>query len=270
MRSGKMLMTAVLLVGIQGCAPSREEIAEELYSEAIEAFSGKKMGHARELLDSIILNYSDMPTAVREARDLQKLVTIYEQERTLHYLDSLQDELEHEIRPLMEQVAIDDKNSPTPVMVHKSQQTYRAMGRCYIRAYVEPNGQFYISSNYTGEHGIHHNSIKVIVGDDYVQTDTVSEEPYNHTFSDGEMVWETVKYKNGLGDNAARLIAENADKKVSVAYVGAKGKYMTVMTETDKEAIRDVWRLGVLLRESAHTKGQIRSTRMLINKTRNM
>ena len=254
--------TAVLLLYAAGCTFSREEKAQELYGKAIEAFSNRKFGMSKQLLDSMKRTYHDMPKVVREAEDLLAMISRHEQERTLRYLDSLLLARDAEIKPLMANVCPEDKNAPEPTYVHKTQQIWRAIDRCYVRAYVDGKGDFYVASMFVGEKPIHHDHIKVMIGDEFVVSPTVSEEPFNHVFSDGEHVWEIVR----SGDDIAKFIANNVDQRIVVAFEGEKAHYRSMMTETDKNAVKEVWLLGVLLRETVEIKSQIRSTRMAMKR----
>ena len=60
----KLLIILVALTSIS-CSPNRKQQAEHIYDEAIDAFSAKKMGVAKSLVDSLKTSYADIPHVYR-------------------------------------------------------------------------------------------------------------------------------------------------------------------------------------------------------------
>ncbi len=267
LKSTYFLLPLVLL--LTSCFVSREQKAQELYDEALNAFSAHKMAHSKILVDSLQSTYPDLPKVQIEARDLRRTIVTFENRRTLAFLDSLLQVKQQEIAPLMKDVDIDDKHAVHPVFVHNLQRTWRGISRCYIRAFAEQNGNFYISSNFVGERAIHHNHIRVDAPDAYILTDSVSDAAFLHSFSDGEYIWEIVRYKGQEAANVAQLIASaQPSDRIMITYQGPRAHYKSLMTDVDKKAVAHIWQLSVLLRETAQIKSKIRQTRIAIGKNK--
>ncbi len=264
-----LIAALVALVALSaGCSPSREEIAQRTLDDAVDAYINRKYTHAKILLDSVIYAFPENRKAVREARDLKRVVFRTEQERNLAFLDSLLQIREAEIAPYMSQFYIEDSKADMPIFVHKRQSAQSASERCYVRGYTDKNGTFYISSHYTGEGHIHHNRIRVSVGNDYVETDSVCNEALNHAFRSGEQVWEVVKYKGGDDNGAGEFIARHFEQRIGVVFVGEKVNYKIFLSDTDKRAIRETYYLSLLLRETIQIKSQIRNVKTALKDVR--
>ena len=263
----KNFLLVILAVLACSCSESRQQIAEKVFNDAVEAYMGKHYNQSKLLLDSLLQYYSDIEKLAHEARDFENIVYRTEQEHALFYLDSLLQNREKEIETLQVNfVEVGDRHE-VPIYVHKTQTVARTMDRSTVRGYVDRNGTFYISSNYTGERHIYHTMLKVTVGDEYVTTDTVSNEALNHAFESDGQVWETVKYKYGTDNGAANFIARNFDKRIELTFEGGiPCKY--VMNETDKLALRDTYYLAAMLRETVQIKSQIRNVKVTLQNLR--
>lgn len=262
------LLVVVLLLSTTGCSVSREKKAEQTFNEAIDAYMARRYNKAKLLLDSVLYTYPDMKKLVRESKDMLEIIYKTEQERNLMFLDSLLIIREKEVKPLMAQFEAEDPESENPVLIHKKQNAQHAWDRAYVRAHVDKNGTFYVSSHYTGTGYIHHYAVKAVVDDMFQTTDSIGEEAYKHCFEDGENVWEIVKYKNGADNGVASFIANNFDKPIDIHFIGEHADCRFRMTETDKQAFRETYQMAMLLRETVQIKSQIRNVKMAMKKRR--
>ncbi len=258
-----LLLSAALT--LTNCAPSRSSQAEQIYGQAVEAFSAKKIGAAKVLLDSIRNCYPDVPAVYRDARELYKAVAHYESERTIAFLDSMLQVCEAERQTLLKDMVIDDPEAPSPRYIAKSQQAFRSFDRCLVKASSDINGEFSLISVYTGEKAVHHNRFTARVGDEFVELPEM-DELFRNEFSDGESVWETVRYTGHEAADVAKFIVVHQQDRVLVEMLGEKSRYLTYLTDVDKEAIAKVWSLSCSLRESRKIKGMIRSSRLEMTK----
>ena len=109
------LLVPLAALTFLSCSPSRKQQAEQIYDMAIDAFSAKKMGVAKSLVDSLKTSYADIPQVYREARDLEKIIARYEIERTVAFLDSSLEQAELAQRDLMKDMVVDDPDASVPV-----------------------------------------------------------------------------------------------------------------------------------------------------------
>lgn len=261
----KRILTAIAALSmLAACGPSEQEAAQLVFDNAIDAYMSKNYNKAKLLLDSIVSTYPDIDDLVLQATDMRRLVYRTEQEQALLFLDSLKTIRREQIAELSKRFYVEDETLPNPVLIHKKQSTALSFDRAHLRAHVNQNGNFYISSHYTGERYINHNRVRATVGSDFVETDSLPQSAYLHRFSDGGMVWEIAKFKNGADNGLANFVARNADKRIMVSYMGEKNKYNGVMTETDKQAIRDTYNLAVMLREVVRIDSQMSNIRLAL------
>lgn len=263
------LLIPLAALSVLSCAPSREKQAEQIYNEAIDAFSAKKMGLAKTLIDSLKATYSDLPHVYREARDLAKIVARYEIERTVAFLDSSLEQAELAQRELLKDMVVDNPDATIPVYIARSQQAWRSFSRCYIKARTDANGLFSLTSNYVGEQPIHHDHVEVKSGDDFLTLSTVSDGAYKNTFENDEYVWETLRYEGQEAADLARFVANFQSERIAVDYRGPRSHYLSVMTDADKQAIQQVWNLSCSFRESRKIRSMLRSARIEMNRHSN-
>ncbi len=249
---------AATALALSACGPSNEELAKSTLSEATRAFEQHDYTTAKTLLDSVIYSYPKERKTKGEANELLRKIDHIEQEENLAYLDSLLAVREKETQQYLRMFTIEDEHVEVPSLIHKHQTARMAFDRSYLRAQTDTKGNFYLASHFTGESHINHYAVRVQMGDEYTQTDTVTNEAMNHSFDDGGQVWEVVKYKNDTDNGTAAFIAHNFDKRLVVTFITPRhSSYKILLTETDKKAIRDTYYLSLLLRETEQTKAQI-------------
>jgi len=263
------LLVPLAALTLLSCSPSRKQQAEQIYDMAIDAFSAKKMGVAKSLVDSLKTSYADIPQVYREARDLEKIIARYEIERTVAFLDSSLEQAELAQRDLMKDMVVDDPDASVPVYIARAQQAWRSFNRCYIKARTDANGLFSLSTNYVGELPIHHDHVEVRSGDDFLTLPVVSDGAFKNTFKNDEYVWETLRYEGQQAADLARFISNFQTERIAVDYCGSRSHYLSVMTEADKLAIQQVWNLSCSFRESRKIRSMLRSARIEMNRHSN-
>ena len=249
----RKLYILVLLLPIMGvsCGPSAEEQAGEKLQEAEMLRDSGKFNLARLKLDTLMRQYGDLTEKVADAKRLLADISIKEKKRNLAYLDSMIAVKEKELEPLMRNFIRSDEYGARPILIHKRQRPENSYNRTFIRAHLNPDGEFYISSRYFGDRWIHHNQIKVYNAGASVTSETVPEDGFNNRrFEDGGNKWEIVNYVDGADNGIINFIATNADQPLKVQFIG-EGYYYIVMEKFDKEAIRDGYETSFVLRELA-------------------
>jgi len=111
---------------------------------------------------------------------------------------------------------------------------------------VNSTGYVWLNSNYSDDDWLFHTSIHVLIGDRKLTSPTV--ETYsknNKTDNDGGRIWEVVTYDN---TDILREIAENIDKKIKVRFNGREFYNDATLTSGDKQALKDCYELGKLLK----------------------
>ncbi|MDA3833302.1 MAG: hypothetical protein PF495_07890 [Spirochaetales bacterium] len=251
------LILLIFLTGA-GCGPSQEELADRKLEEAVALRDSGKYNLARLKLDTLISEYGDLAEKVGDARRLLDNIREKELGRSLTYLDSMIAIKEMELEPLMKNFIRSEDYGTEPILIHRRQRPENSYNRTFIRAHLNPEGEFYISSHYFGDKWIMHNQIKVYNAGESVTSQEVSEDGLNNRrFEDGGNKWEIVNYMDGADNGIINFIASNADKPLKVQFIG-EGYYYIVMERFDKEAIRDGYETSFVLQELAGLRAERR------------
>jgi len=236
------------------CGPNREKLAAEKYNKAEQLFDEKKFNDAKLVIDSIQEFFSDQIEFVTRSNNLLRTITIEEQEQNLVFLDSLLSSKEAELKPLMKNFIVSSDYGTEKILIHKRQKPENSYARIYLRAHLNLDGEFFISSRYMGTTRIYHNQIKVYFKDKSVLSEVIKEDGRNNRhFEDGENYWEVINYKNGTDNGVVDFIAHNWDKSLKVQFRGRKYHYI-LMEKFDKEAIRDGYEISFVLKEVKRIK----------------
>ena len=248
------------------CGPTPEEVAADAFVRAQKLYEAKQFNDTKLLLDSIIENLPGQIEYVTRSEDLLRTIQTSEQEQNLVFLDSLLKAKKEELKPLMKNFRKSDEYGAKEILIHKRQKPENSYGRTFIRAHLDMDGNFYISSRYTGEYRLHHNRIKVYYNKKSATTEKVEEDGFlNRSFEDNGTMWEVVSYKDGMDNGVIDFIAANWDKSLKVQFIGKKYYYI-VMEKFDKEAIRDANEISFVLKDIAHIKKEIKNTKYQLSR----
>lgn len=248
----------LLLIGafVVACGPDKKELANSLLSEARQAMNQSNFNEAKLIVDSIDILYPKQIEAIAAGKILLQNIELQEQLKSLAYYDTLLQVREANFDKMVKSFVYKPGKFEgyAGTYVHKRQQIKNSHNRCYVRAYLDENGEFYISSRYHGKGHIYHNSIKVYNDGLFAQTEEIPESSFdNRTFDDGEDYWETVNYRNGTDGGVVSFIVNNFDKRLKVDFRG-KRHYYIILENYDKEAIRDAYNLSLVIKEIAELK----------------
>ena len=245
-----------LMIGLISCGPSRKKIASEKLDEVIQLRDSGRFNLAKLKLDTIINDFNDLTEEVAFAMRMLDEIKLLEQHRNLEYLDSMITVKEKELEPLLKNFIRSDDYGSQPILIHKRQKPENSYNRTFIRAHLNTQGDFYISSRYYGTSWIMHNQIKVYNAGESVSSEIVPEDGYlNRRFEDGPNKWEIISYKNGTDNGIINFIASNVEKPLKVQFIGKKYYYI-VLEKYDKEAIRDGYETSFVLRELAGLRNE--------------
>lgn len=246
----------LIIVFVSSCGPTREELAKNKFENALKEFNNKQFNDAKLIIDTINEDYSDQIEFTTRANDLLRTIVIDEQKNNLRFLDSLLAEKEAELQPLLKNFRESSDYGAKKILIHKRQKPENSYSRVYLRAHLNWEGDFYISSRYTGQSHINHNQIKVYFSGNHALSEKVEfDEFQNRHFEDGENIWEVVNYKDGKDNGVIDFIASNWNKSLKVQFIGKKYYYI-VMEKFDKEAIRDGYEISFVLKEIKRIKDE--------------
>lgn len=242
----------LFVVCLSSCGPKREDLAKAQYQLADSLFQAKRYNDAKVIIDSVLSAFSDQVEFVTRSQDLLRTITLREQEVNLTYVDSMLLIKQEELKVLMVNFEETPDYGTKVILIHKRQKPENSYNRNYLRAHLDLEGNFFISSRYVGESHINHKQIKVTCDSNEAVSDEIEEDGFlNRHFTDGEYKWEVVSYKDGKDNGVADFIAANCDKAIKVQYIG-RLKPIYYMDKTDKEAIRDGYEISFVIKEVEH------------------
>ena len=225
-----LIIIAVTLIAVS-CAENVEKLAAKHLDNAKEAFSQGNFNVAKQEIDSIRILFPKAFETRRQGIRLMQQVEEAEQLRVIEYEDSMIAAATAAFEKIKDNYVFekDEQYQDLGLYTIKSQAPNRNIDRTYIRAQVDELGRMTLVSSYRGSSYIHHDWLKLSVGDDYVDT---PESKDRHEFTDLGVYYEWLSFINGNDGGAAAFI--NANKDENITY--------TLYRKTGPESSRPVYR----------------------------
>lgn len=264
----KYLFISLLAVFVLACGPSDKELGRKLLAQGQKQKALHKYNSSKVLLDSMISRFPEQLELISLARVELKSIVILEQERNVFYLDSLLKIKQRELSPLLENFTLVSDNGEDTLLIHKRQRPENSYNRSYIRANLNTNGDFYLSSQYVGEANINHTNMKAICGDLVAQSAEFKEDGFvSRHFEDEDTKWEVIVFKNGSDNGISDLIASHAEDAIRVELRGGSG-YTIYLEDFDKEAIKDGYEISFVLKEISGLSQNLANARKALFKAK--
>ncbi|MFC2097272.1 hypothetical protein ACFLSI_02945 [Bacteroidota bacterium] len=247
-----------LFAGLTSCVDSEEKAADEKLESVKALIRDTEYEAAKIMLDSMEILYPEQYSILNESRKLNELVTLSINETKLSELKTELDSQLSSVEALKKNFIYIPAAQNRPGDYEFKRQTARnSFNRIFLKAHLNDNGEFYISSNYYGNTWLSHTYIRVYDADLLAVSDTIRlSNPDNIKYEDGKNRWEEVSYKNGRDNGVVDLIIKHSDKKLKVRFSG-KQFYWIVMEEFDKQAVKEGYELAQVLKRIYNLKTQI-------------
>jgi hypothetical protein len=224
---------AILAIGafMVACEESIEQKATHHLDNAKEAFSMGNYNVAKQEIDSIKILYPKAFETRRQGIRLMQQIEEAEQMRIIEFEDSMIAVCQDMFDKIKADYAFekDERYQDIGLYTIKSQAPQRNTDRTYIRAQVDELGRMTLISCYRGSSYIHHDWLKLSVGDVYVDT---PESKDRHEFEDLGVYYEWLSFINGNDGGAAAFI--NANKDANITF--------TLYRKTGPDSSRPVYR----------------------------
>ena len=230
-----MRKTAILTVAIltltTGCKENVEKLASRHLDNAKEAFNNSDYNKAKQEIDSIRILFPKAFEVRKQGLALMQVVEVAEQTRTIEYEDSMIAATTAAFERIKDNYVFekDEEYQDLGLYTIKSQAPNRNIDRTYIRAQVDELGRMTLVSSYRGSSYIHHDWLKLSVGELYVDT---PESKDRHEFTDLGICYERLSFINGNDGGAAAFISANKDQEITY----------TLYRKTDPESSRAVYK----------------------------
>ncbi len=254
MRKNWIYTGLVILLLAAGCGPSQEEKASVRLKQARILLEQHDTTGALLHIDSMRMLYPKATYALNGAQNLKREIHWAVYQRKQLELDSTEAGIAR-FMPLF--IAGKGEFERVVTYTHRKQVAEENLSRSYLRAEVTENGDLVLVSQYFGNHPVGHTSVKVYEGDLEAYTDTVIGED-NGNFQGGFLGarWERVTFRKEVNRKVAALIADNPGKRFRILFSGA-GKYVIFLEPKDEVAIRDAYRLSVLIKKRQQLEEEI-------------
>lgn len=249
----RILAVAALSALIISCAENVEKLAGRHLNNAKEAFSIGNYNVAKQEIDSIKILYPKAFEARKQGIKLMQQVEEAEQMRAIEYEDSMITVAQAAFDQIKAGYAFqkDEQYQDLGLYTIKSQDPTRNTDRTYIRAQVDELGRMTLISSYRGSSYIHHDWLKLSVGDLYVDTPESND---RHEFKDLDVCYEWLSFINGNDGGAAAFISANKDANITYTLYRKTGPdssrpvYRNLkMTKDDRYAIAKLYELSLVL-----------------------
>ncbi len=238
---------------------TNEKAARRRLALAEEIFKSGELNNAKLHVDSIKILFPKEFGVQREGLTLMRKIELIEQQRNIHFCDSMLQVRLTEVEPLKKPLVLqkDTVYEEIGTWISRLQTVERNIKRSYIRSGVNELGEMYIASVFYGKGPLNHTGIRVSAGDEIVETEAI---PFdggsNYRFTDLEMTSEIVTYKRPKDNGVIDLIYRNADKRIKVQYTGGR-PYTIYMDDQAKKAVKDIYELAIVLTDIERLKKEI-------------
>lgn len=227
----KLIFLSFVLFAAISCGENIEKKAGQHLNNAKEAFSIGNYNVAKQEIDSIKILYPKAFEARRKGIKLMQQIEEAEQMRIIEYEDSMVAVAQAAFDKIKGNFAYekDERYQDIGLYTIKSQAPQRNTDRTYIRAQVDELGRMTLISSYRGSSYIHHDWLKLSVGEVYVDTPESND---RHEFTDLGVCYEWLSFINGKDGGAAAFINANKDENIT----------FTLYRKTGPDSSRPVYR----------------------------
>lgn len=243
----KITLAAAALALLLSACNSDSKNAGKLFQRAELAFASGDYNLARLQIDSIRTYYPKAVDVRKAGIQLMQQIDLQEQQKTLTYLDSMMVVKQAEFDSIKGNFVLekDTAYQETGNYFYPTQVVEKNIGRSFLRAQVNEQGEMSFTSIYCAGGNIHHTAVKVSAGDDTFAETPPSNDSYETT--DLGRAIEKADYKVGNDGGVAAYIAANQDKKsLKLEFIGDRN-YTTTMYANDIKAITEVSNLARIL-----------------------
>ena len=238
----------------------QQKLAEFRLTQIEQLISKNSFNQAKIQIDSLHLLFPRLVDKRTRAAAFADTISRRESSRTLVYCDSLLTLKQKEEAELQKNFRFekDKKYQEVGNYVSKSQITENNATRSYLKATVDENADFYLSSHYCGNGKIEQVAVKVAVGELFSQTDSIPlSNAFHHSFVDGAVRWESLTFKNETDKGVAAFIAQYESQQIKVILLG-KRAFQYILTTADKRAISQAYQLWLVMKDVAKLKTEIK------------
>lgn len=242
----KIGLSALLALAVlTGCGDGGEKEAQVCLQKAEAALLQENFSEAKLQIDSIKMLYPKAFEARKQGIKLMQQVDLKEQRKTLVYLDSMMQVKQSQLDSIKGNFVLEKDTAYQEIgnWLYPTQVVEKNVGRSFLRGQVNELGEMSLTSIYCAGGALNHTSVKVSVGDTFVETLATKD---SYTTTDLGRTIEKADYKVGEDGGVVGFIVANQDKNIQLTFIGDK-IYRTAMQKNDRKAIAGLTDLARIL-----------------------
>ena len=260
------LVSILLLISCNGLSDA--EKAAVLVDSARSLVIAGQLNEAKIRLDSVHYSYPKCVAQRRLAKDLQDSVVFIEAQRTLTYSDSLLSTLQQQADPLLKKFAYEkqEQYEDHGRYVHRLLRTDNNLDRCYLQVYITDDYQAMVKSYYAGSSELLQSFIEMQAADDNQQ---FSGNEHHFTLPTSPAYRSILSLPNRSLE-LLNFVSSHMEDRIRINLLGTRGSrstnYVYYLSDNEKTAIQDTYRLGILMMDIHKLEEAIRIANLQINK----
>jgi len=244
------------LIFLSGCTKAREQRAAEGHvTAAAELIGQHRYEAALQQLDSVHLLYPKQVEQRRQAKALKDTIVYLQSQQTLRYSDSILQPLLPEADKLLKQFRYEKREGYEDhgQYVYRNLQTGWNTNRCFLQAYVSDDRKTLVKSYYYGSKPIHQISVAMQAGEQEIEL-----QGQNHAF-EVEGWHEILTLENEQALEILNFVSSHMGERIRVTAQGEKpaSKAVYYLSDSEKQALDQTYRLGLLMRDIDELERQI-------------
>lgn len=261
------LVSILLLISCNGLSDA--EKAAVLVDSARSLVIAGQLNEAKIRLDSVHYSYPKCVAQRRLAKDLQDSVVFIEAQRTLTYSDSLLSTLQQQADPLLKKFAYEkqEQYEDHGRYVHRLLRTDNNLDRCYLQVYITDDYQAMVKSYYAGSSELLQSFIEIQAADDNQQ---FSGNEHHFTLPTSPAYRSILSLPNDRSLELLNFVSSHMEDRIRINLLGTRGSrstnYVYYLSDNEKTAIQDTYRLGILMMDIHKLEEAIRIANLQINK----
>ena len=261
------LVSILLLISCNGLSDA--EKAAALVDSARSLVIAGQLNEAKIRLDSVHYSYPKCVAQRRLAKDLQDSVVFIEAQRTLTYSDSLLSTLQQQADPLLKKFAYEkqEQYEDHGRYVHRLLRTDNNLDRCYLQVYITDDYQAMVKSYYAGSSELIQSFIEIQAADDNQQ---FSGNEHHFTLPTSPAYRSILSLPNDRSLELLNFVSSHLEDRIRINLLGTRGSrstnYVYYLSDNEKTAIQDTYRLGILMMDIHKLEEAIRIANLQINK----
>lgn len=249
-----VIFCAVLMLCFVSCTAKRQErAAQQHVNNAAELVKQHRYEAALQQIDSVNSLYPKQIAQRKQAKAIKDTIVYLQSQQTLRFADSILQPLLPEVDKLLKKFRYEknDAYEDHGHYVYRELQTGWNTNRCFLQTYVTDDRKTLVKSYYYGAKPIHQTSVMLQAGDQEIQ-----QQGQNHAF-EVEGWHEVLTIADDQALEVLNFVSAHLDNRIRVKAQG-NGSAVYYLSDNEKQALDQTYRLGLLMRDIDQLEQQIR------------